>query len=94
MKRVFEITKDLEVDIIFPQIFSANYWGFLYKIKNPDIPCLWYCHDLGSFIYQKDLINGLKNPIKTLLNEAGFSSQVIWDGKGSLGFIYASKGSD
>ncbi|RXG33524.1 glycosyltransferase family 4 protein [Methanohalophilus sp. WG1-DM] len=66
MKRIFEATKGMDIDIIFPQAFPANYWGFLFKRKNPDIPCIWYCHDLGSFIYQKDLIMGLKNPIKTM----------------------------
>lgn len=66
MKRIFEITDDMDIDIIFPQVFPANYWGFLFKRKYPDIPCIWYAHDLSAFIHQMEWIKSLKNPIKTL----------------------------
>lgn len=66
MKRVFEVTKGMDIDVIFPQVFPANYWGFLFKRKHPEIPCVWYSHDLSAFIHQMDWIRGLKDPIKTM----------------------------
>lgn len=66
MKRIFEVTRDLDIDVIFPQVFPANYWGFLYKRRYPDIPCIWYAHDLSAFIHQMDWIKSLDNPMRTL----------------------------
>lgn len=66
MKRVFEVTKDMDIDIIFPQVFPANYWGFLFKRKHPEIPCIWYCHEPSAFVHNRDIIAGLKEPMRTL----------------------------
>ncbi len=66
MKRIFKVTKDMDIDVIFPQVFPANYWGFLYKREHPEIPCIWYCHEPSAFVHNYEIINGLDEPMKTL----------------------------
>lgn len=66
MKRIFETTKEMDIDVIFPHVFPANYWGFLFKRKYPDIPCVWYCHEPSAFVHNYDIIAGLNEPMKTL----------------------------
>jgi glycosyltransferase involved in cell wall biosynthesis len=63
-KRVEKILDDTNPDIIFPQIFPANYWGFLYKNHNPKIPCIWYVHDVNVMINDSRWIAGLPVAIR------------------------------
>lgn len=63
-KRVEMIIDDIRPDIIFPQVFPANYWGFLYKKHNPEIPCVWFCHEPSAFIHNRQVIDGLPNPMR------------------------------
>ena len=63
-KRVEKIIDDIHPDIIFPQVFPANYWGFLYKKHKPEIPCIWYVHDPSVFIHDRRWIDGLPNPMR------------------------------
>ncbi len=66
MKNVREVAKAHHIDVIFPQVFPANYWGFLLKRDLPKIPCIWYCQEPSAFIHNRDIINGLNQPMKTL----------------------------
>ncbi|MDI9394648.1 MAG: glycosyltransferase family 4 protein [Euryarchaeota archaeon] len=66
MKRVFEATKYMDIDVIFPQVFPANYWGFLFKKKYSGIPCVWFCHEPSAFVHNYEVIYGLNEPMKTL----------------------------
>jgi glycosyltransferase involved in cell wall biosynthesis len=50
--------------ILFPQVFPANWWGFVYKILYPQTPCYWYCHEPSSFIHNQYWINAIHNPLK------------------------------
>jgi glycosyltransferase involved in cell wall biosynthesis len=63
-KKVEKILDTINPDIIFPQVFPANYWGFLYKKHNPKIPCIWFCHDPNAFVHDKRVINGLPAPMR------------------------------
>jgi len=63
-KKVEKILDSLQPDIIFPQVFPSNYWGFLYKKHNPEIPCIWYVHDLNVYINDSRWIDGLPNPFR------------------------------
>lgn len=63
-KKVEKILDEIGPDIIFPQVFPANYWGFLYKKHNPEIPCIWYVHDLNAFVHDLRVIDGLPNPMR------------------------------
>jgi glycosyltransferase involved in cell wall biosynthesis len=63
-KKVEKILDEINPDIIFPHVFPANYWGFLYKKHNPRIPCIWYAHDLNVFINDSRWIEGLPVPMR------------------------------
>ena len=63
-KRVEKILDTISPDIIFPQVFPANYWGFLYKKHNPNIPCIWFCHDPNAMVNDFRVINGLPAPMR------------------------------
>lgn len=52
--------------ILFPQIFPANWWAFIYGRRRPDIPCVWFCHEPSAFIHSTDWINAIANPVKRL----------------------------
>ncbi|MBW2664588.1 MAG: glycosyltransferase, partial [Deltaproteobacteria bacterium] len=63
-KKVETILDEISPDIIFPQVFPANYWGFLYKKHNPEVPCIWYVHDPNAFVHDRRIIEGLPNPMR------------------------------
>jgi glycosyltransferase involved in cell wall biosynthesis len=63
-KKVEKILDGINPDIIFPQVFPANYWGFLYKKHNPKCPCIWYAHDLNNYINNLQVMNGLPEPMR------------------------------
>ena len=63
-KRMEQIISQLRVDVLFPQVFPANYWSFLYKRSHRDIPCIWYCQEPSAFVHNLNVITGLKGPIK------------------------------
>lgn len=63
-KKVEKILDAINPDIIFPHVFPANYWGFLYKKHNPKIPCIWYCHEPSAFVHDTRVINGLPAPMR------------------------------
>lgn len=62
-KKVETALDNLNPDIIFPQIFPASYWGFLYKKHNSKIPCIWFCQEPSASIYEKRAIEGLQFPM-------------------------------
>ncbi|WP_440949209.1 glycosyltransferase family 4 protein [Methanosphaerula subterraneus] len=63
-KKVERIIDEIHPDIIFPHVFPASYWGFLYKKHNPDIPCIWFCHEPSSFVHDQRVIDGLPFPMR------------------------------
>jgi glycosyltransferase involved in cell wall biosynthesis len=63
-RRVQEVLDDIAPDIIFPQVFPANYWGFLYKRYNPRVRCLWFCHEPSAFVHDRQVIDGLYLPMR------------------------------
>jgi len=64
MKRINEVISQIKVEVLFPNVFPANYRGFLYKRQYRDIPCMWYCHEPSAFVYNLHIIKGLKGAIK------------------------------
>ena len=63
-KRIEQTISELRADVLFPQVFPANYWSFLYKRSHSDIPCIWYCQEPSAFVHNLTVIMGLKGPIK------------------------------
>ena len=64
MRQVDQVIFESKAKVIFPQVFPANYWGFLHKKRNHSIPCVWYCHEPSAFIHNCNIIRGLKGAIK------------------------------
>ncbi len=64
IKQINKAISQLKPEIIFPHVFPANYWGFLYKRRDKNIPCIWYCHEPSAFVHNLKIIKGLKGPIK------------------------------
>lgn len=73
-KRVERILDEIHPDIVFPHVFPANYWGFLYKKHNPEIPCIWFCHEPSAFVHERKVIDGLPNLMRFL---ARFSNPLM-----------------
>ncbi len=76
-KRAERILDQIHPDIIFPHVFPANYWGFLYKKHNPEIPCIWFCHEPSAFVHERKVINGLSNPMRFFARSSNPLMKVI-----------------
>jgi glycosyltransferase involved in cell wall biosynthesis len=65
-KKIAQKIDKLKPDIIFPQVFPANHWGFIYKKNNKKIKCIWMCQEPSAFIHDKTVIDGLNFPMRWL----------------------------
>jgi glycosyltransferase involved in cell wall biosynthesis len=63
-RRIEQTISRLKPDVLFPQVFPANYWSFLYKRSHRDVPCIWFCQEPSAFVHNVNVIMGLKGPIK------------------------------
>jgi glycosyltransferase involved in cell wall biosynthesis len=77
LKKVFREIDNLVPDIIFPQVFPSNYWGFLYKKQNRSVRCVWMCHEPSAFVHDTNVIKGLKFPMKHLALSSTIVSKLI-----------------
>ncbi len=57
--RMCRRVRGLQPDIIFPQAFPANWWGFVYKWAYRDTPSIWLCHEPSAFIHSRDWMRAL-----------------------------------
>lgn len=73
-KKVEKILDEIHPDIVFPHVFPANYWGFLYKKHNPEVPCIWFCHEPSAFVHERKVIDSLPNLMRFL---AHFSNPLM-----------------
>ena len=64
LRRIEKVISELKVEVLFPHVFPASYWGFMYKRRHRDLPCIWYCHEPSAFVYNLHIIKGLSGPIK------------------------------
>jgi glycosyltransferase involved in cell wall biosynthesis len=64
--RVSKEIREADPDIIFPHVFPANYWGFLYKAMNPEAKCVWYCHEPSAFVHDPAVIDELPDNLRTM----------------------------
>lgn len=55
--------------ILFPQVFPANWWGFVYKLLHPSVKLIWMCQEPSAFIHSKAWRHSITNPVKRLLAE-------------------------
>jgi len=54
-------------DVLVPQVFPANWWGWLYKRKHPNLKLVWICQEPSAFIHSMAWIKTLKPWWKCLL---------------------------
>ena len=45
--------------VLFPQVFPANWWGFLYKLYSPRTPLIWMCQEPSAFIHSRRWLRAL-----------------------------------
>lgn len=38
-------------DLLIPQVFPANWWGWLYKGSHPGVKLAWVCHEPSAFLH-------------------------------------------
>lgn len=57
--KLFFLLRRINADLIFPQVFPANWWGFSYKCITRQVPCVWMCQEPSAFIHSKSWINAL-----------------------------------
>lgn len=67
-RRIRQIIERKKPDVIFPHVFPANYWGFIYKSENPRSKLIWFCHEPSAFVHDRKVIDGLPNHLRTLAN--------------------------
>jgi glycosyltransferase involved in cell wall biosynthesis len=46
-------------DVIVPQVFPANWWGWLYKWRYPGTKLVWICQEPSAFIHSRQWIEAL-----------------------------------
>lgn len=51
--RVWQAIRPLPKVILFPQVFPANWWGFVIKLFRPTIPLVWMCQEPSAFIHSR-----------------------------------------
>jgi glycosyltransferase involved in cell wall biosynthesis len=54
-------------DVLVPQVFPANWWGWIHKRKNPGTPVVWICQEPSAFIHSEAWIRALSPWWKCLL---------------------------
>lgn len=65
--RVVRLCRQLNPDILFPQVFPANWWGFSYKLIFPRTKLLWMCQEPSAFIHSKNWIAAIRDPLMHFL---------------------------
>jgi glycosyltransferase involved in cell wall biosynthesis len=65
--RLFKIIDQYQDPILFPQIFPPVWWVGIYKIFRPKSSICWMCHEPSAFIHSPLIIQGLKQPMKGII---------------------------
>jgi len=54
-------------DVLVPQVFPANWWGWLYKRRHPESRLVWVCQEPSAFIHSPAWISALQPWWKSVL---------------------------
>jgi glycosyltransferase involved in cell wall biosynthesis len=65
--KVVQILDKYPKAIIFPQVFPANWWGFIYKWWRPQRQVVWMCQEPSAFIHSSAWINALPTSVVKVL---------------------------
>lgn len=58
-QRLSRLIRQWEPDILVPQVFPANWWGWLYRRRH-SLPLVWVCHEPSAFIHSDAWIAALR----------------------------------
>jgi glycosyltransferase involved in cell wall biosynthesis len=61
---------DWQPDLLMPQVFPANWWGWLYKRSCPGVRLVWICHEPSAFLHSRAWIAALTPCWKRWLAQA------------------------
>lgn len=73
--RVFRLIDQLQPDILFPQVFPAQWWAGFYKYFHSKTKIIWMCPEPSAFIHSKTWIDAIKSPTKKFV--AKFFNQLF-----------------
>lgn len=62
--RVSHMIKMLKPDVLFPQVFPAQWWALFYKHFHPDMRVVWMCQEPSAFIHSDTWIRAIHSPLK------------------------------
>ncbi|SNB46611.1 Glycosyltransferase involved in cell wall bisynthesis [Geobacter sp. DSM 9736] len=65
-KKIQRLIHDWKPDLLIPQVFPSNWWGWLYR-RSCKVPLIWICHEPSAFIHSRQWIDALKPWWKRLL---------------------------
>jgi glycosyltransferase involved in cell wall biosynthesis len=47
-------------DLLIPQVFPSNWWGWLFRRYHPGVRLVWVCHEPSAFIHSLPWIRALR----------------------------------
>jgi glycosyltransferase involved in cell wall biosynthesis len=58
-RRLTSLIDAWQPDLIFPQVFPANWWGWLYR-RQSALPLIWMCQEPSAFIHSDAWVSALQ----------------------------------
>jgi glycosyltransferase involved in cell wall biosynthesis len=65
--RINRAISSWQPDVLVPQVFPSNWWGWIYKRKHPGTKVVWVCHEPSAFIHSLAWIRAIRPWWKSLL---------------------------
>lgn len=65
--KISRAISDWQPDVLVPQVFPTNWWGWLYKRRHPVVKLMWVCHEPSAFIHSAAWIRALRPWWKSVL---------------------------
>jgi glycosyltransferase involved in cell wall biosynthesis len=72
IRKVLHCIDAVQPDIVFSQVFPANWWGFIAKLlRGAPLRHIWMCQEPSAFIHSKRWIDSLPNNITGIAARIG-----------------------
>lgn len=65
--RISKMIDVLQPDVLFPQVFPAQWWALIYKRFHPSLRVVWMCQEPSAFIHSRLWINAIQSPLKRII---------------------------
>jgi len=65
--KVSKMIDMLKPDVLFPQVFPAQWWALLYKHFHPHMRTVWMCQEPSAFIHSETWIKAIHSPLKRFI---------------------------